>query len=113
MTNKEGVNNLPNVVWSSDIIQKNGCDLNENAFISEHCDTIIGRPTGALSFSATQNNLFQRSCKILYFTNLVPKADEKFWVSELLKNKIQYSASITVTDESDVSKIYGLMESNL
>lgn len=113
MTNKEGENRLPNVFWSSDIIQKNGCDLNENAFISEHCDTIIGRPTGALSFSATQNNLLQRSCKILYFTDLVPKDGEKFWGSELLKDKIQYSASITVTHESDVGKIYSLMESNL
>ena len=45
--------------WQQDLIDKNGNDLNENAFISEHCDLIIGRASGPFAFSQTQNNMIK------------------------------------------------------
>lgn len=113
LSNKEGQNYLPNVFWSSDIIQKSGCDLNENAFLSEYCDTIIGRATGAFAFSETANNMMKRKCKFLCFTNIVPPPGGKFWLSTLLQDKINYSAEMTITDESNTDVIKQLIEAHL
>jgi hypothetical protein len=112
LSNQEENANLPNVFQSSHIIQKNGCDLNENAFLSERCDTIIGRASGAFAFAETQNN-FQRNCKILCFSNLIPPPGGKFWLSDLLKEKITYTATITVTNENNIATIQDMMERHL
>lgn len=113
LTNQEGVNNLPNVVWSTDIIKKQSCDLNENAYISEHCDVIIGRATGTFAFATTATNMFKRNCKMLCFTNLVPPPGGKFWLSDILKDKINYSCDFTTTDESNVAVIKNMIEGKL
>ena len=46
-----------NVFFTDDIIAANDCDLNEIAYISEHCDLIVGRSSGPLSFSCDRNNI--------------------------------------------------------
>lgn len=112
VSNKEGVNTLSNVFWSSDIIQKPNNDLNENAFLSENCHAIIGRATGAFTFSVTSNNLFKRQCNILCFTNITSPGS-KFWISHLLQNKINYTANMTFTNESNVDTIKKMMEDQL
>lgn len=113
LSNQEGSTNLPNVFWSANIINKLGCDLNENAFLSEHCDVIIGRPTGSFAFAETTNNMLKRNCKFLCFSNLVPPAGGKFWLSDLLKDRIHYTARITVSNDSDLNVIRNLIESQL
>jgi hypothetical protein len=113
LTNKEGQNVLPNVLWSADIIKKEGCDLNENAFLSEHCDSIIGRATGTFAFSETTNNMLNRKCKMLCFTNITPPPNGKFWLSSLLQDKIHYTADITVSNESNIDTIRKLIEDHI
>lgn len=114
LCNKEMPSNLPsNVVYSADIIQKQAFDLNENAFLSEHCDVIIGRASGAFAFAQTQNNMFKRRCKFLCFSNLVPAKEGKFWLSTLLQDKVQYSADIIVSNESNVANIQKIIECHL
>lgn len=104
---------LPNVYYSGDIIKRSGCDLNENAYLSEQCDTIMGRASGAFAFAETQNNMFQRTCKFLCFSNLVPQKEGQFWLADLMQDKIKYSATITVTNESSPSVIHDIMEKHL
>lgn len=113
LSNQESSINLHNVFQSSNIINKNGSDLNENAFITEYCDTIIGRASGVFTFALTQNNVFKRQCKFLVFSNLVPKKEGKFWLDELLHDRIQYKANFTTTNENDSNKIKNLMETYL
>jgi hypothetical protein len=114
LTNQEGQYILPqNVVYSSNIIRNNGFDLNENAFISENCDLIIGRASGAFAFAETYNNFLNRSCNILCFSNLVPPINGKFWLNDLLRDKINYSANITVNNDYDANIITNLINSYL
>lgn len=110
LTNKEGTNSLPNVYWSSDIIKKNSCDLNENAYISEYCDVIIGRATGTFAFASTATNMLKRNCKMLCFTNLLPPPGGKFWLSDILNDKITYSCDFTTTNESNSNVVKNIIE---
>lgn len=48
---------LENIKFTSDIIDFNGCDLNEISYLSTFCDIIIGRNSGPFCFSTTFNNL--------------------------------------------------------
>ena len=113
LSNTDGNVNLPNVFQSSEIIGKSGCDLNENAFISESCDVIIGRPTGPFAFAQTCNNMINRKCKILCLSNLVPPSNGKFWLSDLLRDQIQYSAEIVVSNESNVITVQNMMDNTI
>lgn len=60
----------PNVFFTRDIIQKNGFDLNENAFIADNCDLIVGRMSGAFSFAMNHVNYFENKKKFIAITNL-------------------------------------------
>lgn len=113
LTSKEGETNLPNIVYSTDIIQKGSSDLNENSFISSFCDVIIGRSSGPSTFAMTQENLFKRPVKILYFTNIVPVPPNKFWASEILRDTINYAAEIICTNDSDENQVYNIINSKL
>lgn len=101
---------LPNVFYSNEIIQKGRFDLNENAFLSEHCDSIMGRASGALAFATTYNNMFKRQCKMLCLTNIIPRKEGKFWLADLLEDKLQYSATVSATDESNANTVQTIME---
>ena len=113
LSNQEGQVLAPNIIYSSGIICKSGSDLNENAFLSEHCDVIVGRASGAFTFALTQENMFKRRAKMLCFSNLVPKQNGKFWLDELLQDKVNYSSRIITTNESDVNLIQQLIEGQL
>ena len=114
LSNKEIDIQLPNnVIYSSSIINKQSFDLNENSFLSTHCDVIIGRNSGASTFAMTQENLFQSKKKIILFTNIVPHPTNKFWADEIFKNKISYSADIVCTNEQDVEVIYNIINDKI
>lgn len=115
LTNYEDNRELPNnVVYSSSIIKKSSLsDLNENSFISSYCDMIIGRSSGASTFAITQENLFKRPTKIIYFTNIVPVPPNQLWTGELLKDKITYSADIICTNESNPDIVYDIINSKI
>ncbi len=68
---------LSNVIHSTDIIQKKGPDLNENGYLSTFCDAIIGRSSGAYTYSINQANLRTRKL-FLSFVNLPIEASLGF-----------------------------------
>lgn len=48
---------LPNVLYSGDIIKSDRCDLNEIAYLTKFCNLIIGRNSGPFCFASTGENL--------------------------------------------------------
>lgn len=110
LSNKENINLPKNVVFATDIIQiKDGSDLNEMSFLSTHCDLIIGRASGVFTFSLTQENLFKRNIKYLCFSNLIPTVSNKFWIGNLLKDKVFYSSNIFTTNESNSDAVFNII----
>lgn len=59
--------NLENVKCTSDIIQSNGCDLNEISHLSTFCDIIVGRSSGPFTFSNVKENIFDNKKTFLCF----------------------------------------------
>jgi hypothetical protein len=102
-----------NIFYSTDIIKKSGFDLNENAFISTYCKTIIGRASGAQTFSIIQENLFQQPKTFICFSNLTPSKENAFWLSEMFKDKVQYTSKIIVSNEHRSDAVESLIERNL
>lgn len=49
--------NLNNIKFTNDIIDFNGCDLNEISYLSTFCDIIVGRNSGPFCFCTTFDNL--------------------------------------------------------
>jgi hypothetical protein len=70
-----------NIYLTSNIILKNGCDLNENAYIAANCDLIIGRCSGPYSFAMTKETYFDNPKIFLAFTTLPRK--EVVWTDTL------------------------------
>lgn len=58
---------IPNVSFSDDITAISDCDLNEISYISNFCDTIIGRSSGPFSFSCTKDNMNDEKKKFICF----------------------------------------------
>ena len=65
-----GIIGCQNVFMTSNIIKKNGCDLNENSYLASNCDLIIGRMSGTYTFSMTRENYFEKPKKFLVFSSL-------------------------------------------
>jgi hypothetical protein len=113
LSNKTGSALPSNAFWSPDIIQRAGCDLNENGFLTEHCDVIVGRSSGSFTFAQTQENYLKRQCKILNLSNLIPKKLGYYWLDTLLQDKITYTANIITTYDSDTNNISNLIETHI
>lgn len=104
---------LPNnIVYTHDIIKKQGTDLNEISFLSTHCDLIIGRSSGVFTFSIVGENIFKRQIKIISFSHLMSKQN-KFWIGSLFHDLINYSSTIFATSESNPDKVLDLINRNL
>lgn len=116
LSNRDSNINLPNVFYSADIIKKSaGSDLNENSFLTLHCDVIIGRASGAFSFAWTQQNMFDRKAKFVCFCSpgVVIYPPHPFWSHSLLGDKIQYSAEYVVSDATDAPTVSSIIEQNI
>ncbi|MGI0058661.1 MAG: hypothetical protein ACREBJ_02735, partial [Nitrosotalea sp.] len=106
----------PNVIYSKDIIQKpQGSDLNENSFITTHCDVIVGRASGAFSYAWTQQNMLQRKVKFVCFCNqgVVIYPPHKFWTNNLLSDKINYSAEYIISDTTDSNAVKDIIQNSI
>ena len=57
ITTKALLKTPPNVRYTGDIIDSKQCDLNEIAYLSKYCDTVIGRNSGPFCFASTGENL--------------------------------------------------------
>lgn len=115
LTSNESVSNSAgNIFFSDSITQRRGrTDLNEISFLSKHCDVIVGRSSGVFAFTLTQENLFQRKITYFNFSNLVPVPADKYWLADLLRDKIHYNSTIISSNESDSSKIFQMIEGSL
>ena len=61
--------NAKNVLFTDDIILKNGSDLNEISYLSIHCDSIIGRSSGPYIYSMVKENLLDSNKTFLCFSD--------------------------------------------
>jgi hypothetical protein len=114
LTNKTNIGNMPpNIIYSSDIIKSQGFDLNENSYISTFCDLIIGPASGAFTFSMVKSNFFNRKPTIIALCNLIPNKSNKFWLGKMFEDKINYSANIIVSNESEIGKITNIIKQEL
>lgn len=48
---------LPNVIYTGDIIKSDRCDLNEIAYLAKYCSLILGKNSGPFCFASTGENL--------------------------------------------------------
>jgi len=81
MTQKLGEINIPNVVYTEDIIKKDGCDLNENSYLSTFCDVLVGRTSGPSSFAGCYENLMDENKTMIVCSH---REDEGCWYSDLI-----------------------------
>lgn len=102
----------PNIYWTSNIINKNGTDLNEISFLSTHCDLIIGKASGVFTFALTHDNLFKRNIKLLCFSHLL-SSQNKFWLGKLFAAKTSYSATVIINGTSNINDIYNMIKGQL
>jgi hypothetical protein len=101
-----------NVFYTADIVGKSGNDLNEISYLSKFCDVIVGRAGGVFTFSLTKENMFERVCKYVCFSNLVPISG-KIWVGSLLKDRINYSAKTITMNEYNISRVLNIIDLEL
>lgn len=101
LTNVEGkkVSGINNVVYSGDIIAKSsGSDLNENSYLSTLCSVIVGRFSGAYTFSVTQDNLMDTHKTMLSFASLTLSSGVSIkthnWLGPKFHNIIKYKAKV-------------------
>lgn len=113
LSNNDGHPGSQNIIHSSDIIKKGSNDLNENSYIASQCDVIIGKASGAFSFSITKENCFHKNIKFLAFCNLTTPHSNKFWLGDRLRDKVNYTSQFIVSNESDVNQIANIIDSNL
>lgn len=93
-TNKCEISSQENLIWSKSIIGDGlETDLNENAYLSEQCDMVIGNSSGAYTFALTQNNLFNPKQIMISFST-IGTDDNKYWLGLDFSNKINYKCKI-------------------
>jgi hypothetical protein len=94
-TNEDrGITPRHNVVCTKSIINKAlSCDLNENAYIAERSDIIVGNSSGAYTFALTQNNLFKLNKLMVSFSS-IGKNDNKYWLGPVMSKIINYNSRI-------------------
>lgn len=107
ITNVDSVKvNAPNVFYTKDLINIAGCDLNENAYIGTKCQIIVGRCSGAYTFSLNRQNLFDRDCTLLCFCDYPEHLDD-FWVGKKFSGKIKFRSKSHNYKTQDINFIYG------
>lgn len=74
---EKGLQKKPNVFLTRNIIQKTGCDLNENSYLSTFCDTIIGKFSGTYTYAMTKENYWDNPKKFIVYT--IPTVDKVEW----------------------------------
>lgn len=114
LSNYESEINEPNVFYSKDIIDKiGGSDLNENAYLTENCDVLVGRGSGVSTFALTKNNMFNRNFKMLFFCGLIPPKKGKFFLERIFNSILNYSCDVEVSNESDYYNVLNMIDSKI
>ena len=100
-------NPMPNTFLTSDIIQKGGFDLNENAYLAGQCSLILGRCSGAYSFAVNRQNYWDSPKTFLAFTSLKPH--EALWTSRFTPPVLARVTPFNVSDH----RVMDLIRDNL
>tara|TARA_E500000331_G_C17235397_1_gene704541 strand:+ start:1074 stop:1955 length:882 start_codon:yes stop_codon:yes gene_type:complete len=61
--------NVNNVLFTDDLIAKDGNDLNEISYLSLHCDSIVGRSSGPYIYSMVKENLLNPAKTFICFSD--------------------------------------------
>jgi hypothetical protein len=107
LTNEEGekISGIENVVYSSDLIKKEGSDLNETSYLSTFCPIIIGRSSGAYTFSFTKDNVMNAGKTFISFST--PTLGERIsvcnWLGPKFYKAIEYGAKVLGYDTRNSS----------
>jgi|TARA_R100000388_G_scaffold89649_1_gene70532 hypothetical protein len=96
--------NLPNVFKTRYLIGKDGCDLNENSYLSRFCDVIVGRGSGPFCFAGVVENFLDQEKVFCSFSHGRP---EGFWYQE---GRCEYEHVDQPSDEK-LGEIYQLFKS--
>jgi hypothetical protein len=108
-TNREKCNAKlpPNLHFSPNILKTNGFpDLNENAYLSTHCDLIVGRQSGAYTFSMLKDNILDRPAKFINFTN----SKYPTWFNKKYTTLIKPRCTTVCYHHSDLSVLGKIIE---
>jgi hypothetical protein len=85
-----------NVVFTGDLIKKNGFDLNEVALLSSYCDVIVGRKSGPFCFCGTKDNWENPNKTFISFT--YGKEASSFVSNQVTKAKKVWSPSTNLSE---------------
>lgn len=101
-----------NCIWTRDIHGIiDGLDLNENAFISTHCQIIVGRNSSSYTFSLCRENLIDRSARFVEFSTLPFPAAMGPWATSHLPLKCSVDQSSATTRNEAVSVVLRAIDS--
>lgn len=97
----------PNVHFSRGVtgIAK-GVDLNENGYLSTRCDLIVGRFSGAYTFSMIKPN-FHRPVHFLTFSNVA----FPYWVGSEFRDRINFGCTVTQSGATESDPVLAMMDS--
>jgi hypothetical protein len=110
---KSDLQTTRNLFYTTDVIRSSNSDLNEIGYLSTFCDLIVGRASGPWTFAFNFNNIFQRSAKMISFSNLTPKYENKFWLGDKFANQISYSSQILISPEYKKQNIIPFLENQI
>lgn len=93
LTNPGRPFNLPNVFYTKNIIGKKGNDLNENSYLSQHCNVIIGRMSGVFTYSITYENFLNKNKIFINFSNI------HNWIGDYFQGRFVFNANIINSED--------------
>lgn len=96
--------NASNVDFTSDIIKRKTCDLNEIAYISQRAELIIGRVSGPFCFMTHKNNIMNKKMKFLAFGN---RETDFFHIGCPIKADFKYH------NFTDINSLYNAIEERI
>ena len=112
ITNEDSaIQHRDNIHFTRQIINKDGCDLNENAYISSFCDMVIGRASGAFSFTLNKDSLFNKDILYISISNMSFAGD--YWIGERFKDNIKYKSKVINYDISNVVEFESVISKHM
>lgn len=102
LTDKKDIIEMPNVLYSTDIINTFG-DLNEISYLSKFCSIIIGRASGPYSFAEVKENFDDPDKTFIFLCYIF---SDGMWYEQTLCSKIWIN-------EADMNNIYEIIQKQL
>jgi len=100
------IEGFENVFYTRDVIGKDGCDLNENAFIGENSNLVVGRSSGVYTYVIGEKTVNDHIFSLLCFSHnsedealftKLWKGNAKKYGSNLAEDEIRENIQIEIT----------------